>query len=106
MLRVMPAVPSTAQWGAGCKGLLVGGRIKPGGALGPPQLLAMSLRVRVPPPFQSLLRQTQLRSLSKSDTKLHELYRVKARDDSEWLSSGRGEASGPWQVPAGPAPPR
>uniref|UniRef100_A0A8D0FRK1 Uncharacterized protein n=1 Tax=Strix occidentalis caurina TaxID=311401 RepID=A0A8D0FRK1_STROC len=25
------------------------------------------------PPFQSLLRQTQLRSLSKSDTKLHEL---------------------------------
>uniref|UniRef100_A0A8B9BQH9 Uncharacterized protein n=1 Tax=Anser brachyrhynchus TaxID=132585 RepID=A0A8B9BQH9_9AVES len=36
-----------------------------------------------PPPPQSLLRQTQLRSLSKSDTKLHELYRVKARDDSE-----------------------
>ncbi|XP_057272590.1 lck-interacting transmembrane adapter 1 [Pezoporus wallicus] len=27
---------------------------------------------------ESLLRQTQLRSLSKSDTKLHELYRVKA----------------------------
>lgn len=41
------------------------------------------------PPLQSLLRQTQLRSFSKSDTKLHELYRVKARDDSEWpLSRG------------------
>ncbi|KAM9260676.1 lck-interacting transmembrane adapter 1 [Cariama cristata] len=32
---------------------------------------------------ESLLRQTQLRSLSKSDTKLHELYRVKARDDAQ-----------------------
>ncbi|XP_075373519.1 lck-interacting transmembrane adapter 1 [Mycteria americana] len=32
---------------------------------------------------ESLLRQTQLRSLSKSDTKLHELYRVKARDDTQ-----------------------
>ncbi|XP_032857075.2 lck-interacting transmembrane adapter 1 [Tyto alba] len=32
---------------------------------------------------KSLLRQTQLRSLSKSDTKLHELYRVKARDDAQ-----------------------
>ncbi|NXY85245.1 LIME1 protein, partial [Alcedo cyanopectus] len=32
---------------------------------------------------QSLLRQTQLRSLSKSDTKLHELYRVKSRDDAQ-----------------------
>ncbi|XP_019139911.1 lck-interacting transmembrane adapter 1 [Corvus cornix cornix] len=30
---------------------------------------------------EALLRQTQLRSLSKSDTKLHELYRVKVRDD-------------------------
>ncbi|XP_068006384.1 lck-interacting transmembrane adapter 1 [Melanerpes formicivorus] len=29
---------------------------------------------------EALLGQTQLRSLSKSDTKLHELYRVKARD--------------------------
>ncbi|XP_059337024.1 lck-interacting transmembrane adapter 1 [Ammospiza nelsoni] len=29
---------------------------------------------------EALLCQTQLRSLSKSDTKLHELYRVKARD--------------------------
>ncbi|KAM4649756.1 lck-interacting transmembrane adapter 1 [Amazona ochrocephala] len=29
---------------------------------------------------ESLLRQTQLRSLSKSDTKLHELYRLKAND--------------------------
>ncbi|KAM6378644.1 lck-interacting transmembrane adapter 1 isoform 1-T3 [Pluvialis apricaria] len=32
---------------------------------------------------ESLLRQTQLRSLSKSDTKLHELHRVKARDDTQ-----------------------
>ncbi|XP_056210349.1 lck-interacting transmembrane adapter 1 [Falco biarmicus] len=32
---------------------------------------------------ESLLRQTQLRSLSKSDTKLHELYRVKARGDGQ-----------------------
>ncbi|XP_074776654.1 lck-interacting transmembrane adapter 1 [Athene noctua] len=32
---------------------------------------------------ESLLRQTQLRSLSKSDTKLYELYRVKARDDTQ-----------------------
>ncbi|XP_061217699.1 lck-interacting transmembrane adapter 1 [Neopsephotus bourkii] len=32
---------------------------------------------------ESLLRQTQLRSLSKSDTKLHELYRVKAGDDAQ-----------------------
>ncbi|KAM6120880.1 lck-interacting transmembrane adapter 1 [Phoenicopterus ruber ruber] len=32
---------------------------------------------------ESLLRQTQLRSLSKSDTKLHELYRVKARDETQ-----------------------
>ncbi|NWU57708.1 LIME1 protein, partial [Dromas ardeola] len=32
---------------------------------------------------ESLLRQTQLRSLSKSDTKLHELYRVKARGDTQ-----------------------
>lgn len=41
-------------------------------------------------PLQSLLRQTQLRSLSKSDTKLHELYRVKARDDGEcpWRRQG------------------
>ncbi|XP_062361353.1 lck-interacting transmembrane adapter 1 [Cinclus cinclus] len=30
---------------------------------------------------EALLCQTQLRSLSKSDTKLHELYRVKVRDD-------------------------
>ncbi|XP_014729274.1 PREDICTED: lck-interacting transmembrane adapter 1 [Sturnus vulgaris] len=30
---------------------------------------------------KALLRQTQLRSLSKSDTKLHELYRLKVRDD-------------------------
>lgn len=44
-------------------------------------------------PPQSLLRQTQLRSLSKSDTKLHELYRVKARDDSECPRS-----SGFWGV--------
>lgn len=34
-------------------------------------------------PLQSLLRQTQLRSLSKSDTRLHELYRLKAKDISE-----------------------
>ncbi|XP_069727945.1 lck-interacting transmembrane adapter 1 [Phaenicophaeus curvirostris] len=32
---------------------------------------------------ESLLSRTQLRSLSKSDTKLHELYRVKARDDAQ-----------------------
>ncbi|XP_071428995.1 lck-interacting transmembrane adapter 1 isoform X2 [Pithys albifrons albifrons] len=32
---------------------------------------------------ESLLRQTQLRSLSRSDTKLHELYRVKARGDAQ-----------------------
>ncbi|KAM6248694.1 LOW QUALITY PROTEIN: lck-interacting transmembrane adapter 1 [Porphyrio hochstetteri] len=31
---------------------------------------------------ESLLRQTQLRSFSKSDTKLHELYRVKTRGDT------------------------
>ncbi|XP_033374925.1 lck-interacting transmembrane adapter 1 isoform X2 [Parus major] len=30
---------------------------------------------------EALLCRTQLRSLSKSDTKLHELYRVKVRDD-------------------------
>ncbi|KAL2297001.1 hypothetical protein Nmel_015053 [Mimus melanotis] len=30
---------------------------------------------------EALLRQTQLRSLSKSDTKLHELYRLKVRGD-------------------------
>uniref|UniRef100_A0A493TLZ6 Uncharacterized protein n=1 Tax=Anas platyrhynchos platyrhynchos TaxID=8840 RepID=A0A493TLZ6_ANAPP len=47
-----------------------------------PQHWGQSLIPACPPP-QSLLRQTQLRSLSKSDTKLHELYRVKARDDSE-----------------------
>ncbi|KAM9178165.1 lck-interacting transmembrane adapter 1 [Mergus octosetaceus] len=45
-------------------------------------------RKKVPPDGvklvdESLLRQTQLRSLSKSDTKLHELYRVKARDDNQ-----------------------
>ncbi|KAJ7418172.1 lck-interacting transmembrane adapter 1 [Pitangus sulphuratus] len=51
---------------------------------------------------ESLLRQTQLRSLSKSDTKLHELYRLKARDsgssdpcyesinDRAWTAQGRG----------------
>ncbi|XP_065706267.1 lck-interacting transmembrane adapter 1 [Patagioenas fasciata] len=32
---------------------------------------------------ESLLRQTQLRSLSKSDTKLHELYRVKGRNGAQ-----------------------
>ncbi|KAM6053752.1 lck-interacting transmembrane adapter 1 [Chlamydotis macqueenii] len=32
---------------------------------------------------ESLLRQTQLRSLSRSDTRLHELYRVKAGDDAQ-----------------------
>ncbi|XP_061865048.1 lck-interacting transmembrane adapter 1 [Colius striatus] len=32
---------------------------------------------------ESLLRRTQLRSLSKSDTRLHELYQVKARDDTQ-----------------------
>ncbi|XP_027502108.1 lck-interacting transmembrane adapter 1 [Corapipo altera] len=32
---------------------------------------------------EALLRQTQLRSLSKSDTKLHELYRLKARDSAQ-----------------------
>ncbi|NXJ08922.1 LIME1 protein, partial [Odontophorus gujanensis] len=32
---------------------------------------------------ESLLRQTQLRSLSKSDTRLHELYRLKARDSNQ-----------------------
>lgn len=40
-------------------------------------------------PLQSLLRQTQLRSLSKSDTKLHELNRVKLQKDSE----SRGDLS-------------
>ncbi|KAM6319584.1 lck-interacting transmembrane adapter 1 [Podargus strigoides] len=45
-------------------------------------------RKKVPPDGvklvdESLLRQTQLRSLSKSDTKLHELYRVKARGDTQ-----------------------
>lgn len=53
-------------------------------------------------PRQALLRQTQLRSLSKSDTKLHELYRVKVRDGEcprSW-GSPRGcwplAAAGPW----------
>ncbi|XP_009471668.1 PREDICTED: lck-interacting transmembrane adapter 1 [Nipponia nippon] len=32
---------------------------------------------------ESLLRQTQLRSLSKSDTKLHELYRVTTKNDTQ-----------------------
>ncbi|KAM9372249.1 lck-interacting transmembrane adapter 1 [Phaethornis superciliosus] len=32
---------------------------------------------------ESLLRQTQLRSLSRSDTKLHELSRLKNRDDTQ-----------------------
>ncbi|XP_019365597.1 PREDICTED: lck-interacting transmembrane adapter 1 isoform X1 [Gavialis gangeticus] len=52
---------------------------------------------------ESLLRQTQLRSLSKSDTKLHELNRVKLQKDShrpvsmDFLctsgASGEGESS-------------
>ncbi|XP_064888313.1 lck-interacting transmembrane adapter 1 isoform X1 [Columba livia] len=45
-------------------------------------------RKKVPPDGvklvdESLLRQTQLRSLSKSDTKLHELYRVKGRNGAQ-----------------------
>uniref|UniRef100_A0A663DN84 Uncharacterized protein n=1 Tax=Aquila chrysaetos chrysaetos TaxID=223781 RepID=A0A663DN84_AQUCH len=56
--------------------------------------LCAACRRYVLPLCFSLLRQTQLRSLSKSDTKLHELYRVKARDDSEWPSS-RGSRRGP-----------
>ncbi|NXL93127.1 LIME1 protein, partial [Alectura lathami] len=45
-------------------------------------------RKKVPPDSvklvdESLLRQTQLRSLSKSDTRLHELYRVKPRDGNQ-----------------------
>lgn len=59
---------------------------------------------------QSLLRQTQLRSLSKSDTKLHELYRVKDRNGGEWPLSweGWGEPVGtgdPWRAPAVPTSP-
>lgn len=38
-------------------------------------------------PLQSRLRQTQLRSLSKSDTRLHELYSLKAKNSSECVQS-------------------
>lgn len=83
----------------------VGGRLGIGG----------SLRASQPEPDpclsppQSLLRQTQLRSLSKSDTKLHELYRVKARDDSECPRSsgfwgvGGGTPHGACSIPVPPS---
>ncbi|KAM6112884.1 lck-interacting transmembrane adapter 1 [Pterocles gutturalis] len=52
---------------------------------------------------ESLLRQTQLRSLSKSDTKLHELYRVKARDDAPRPASlDFPHAMSPLDSPHGP----
>uniref|UniRef100_A0A8C9F1U3 Uncharacterized protein n=1 Tax=Pavo cristatus TaxID=9049 RepID=A0A8C9F1U3_PAVCR len=77
------------------------------GLLGPPPLVALAVlallgglvylctlcaacRRYVPArisPLQSMLRQTQLRSLSKSDTRLHELYRLKAKDSSECAQS-------------------
>lgn len=79
-----------------------GGRISSEGGLGSQP----SLRVSVPP-WQALLCQTQLRSLSKSDTKLHELYRVKVRDDGEWpWSRGSPTAGGLWQLPTVPLLPR
>ncbi|NXG49709.1 LIME1 protein, partial [Psilopogon haemacephalus] len=46
---------------------------------------------------ETLLRQTQLRSLSKSDTKLHELYRLKAGDAPQRPAS--------LDLPCPPAPP-
>lgn len=70
----------------------LGGRISSGGWSG---LSAQSEGVCCP--RQALLCQTQLRSLSKSDTKLHELYRVKVRDDGEWPWS-RGSPRDWWLV--------